>query len=318
MLKKDFEFIVVPDREYSALNAATFFDGQTILELGNTNPAEEISFIKSKLPPGKGHLWILDGYDFNSAYESDIIKDGDRLLTIDDIASRHFYAHAILNLSDVIKETDYDKEPYTKLYSGSRFALLRAPFLKAASKKERQITEITTAFVNMGGADVFNITEKVLRALIASPAIKKIHIVTGTLNANLAKLKTFVSKLGSRVQIHINLSALKMAELMAQCQLAICPASGVSFELAAVGVPMISGFTADNQRGLLETLERRGAIINIGDLKSCSVENITNAVNSLAKNIPLANTLRKNQSLVIDGNSPARIRSIIDQLINEN
>src|SRR6185437_2901118 len=73
----------------------------------------------------KGNVVILDGYHFKTEYQAAIKKEGFKLVCIDDQPSFHFVADAIINHNPAIKKSDYSAEPYTKIYVGLSYALLR-------------------------------------------------------------------------------------------------------------------------------------------------------------------------------------------------
>ena len=67
---------------------------------------------------------MLDGYDFDSTYQSRIKETGCGLLVIDDTAHLdQYHADVLLNQNIHAPELHYQCEPSTQLLLGSRYAL---------------------------------------------------------------------------------------------------------------------------------------------------------------------------------------------------
>jgi UDP-2,4-diacetamido-2,4,6-trideoxy-beta-L-altropyranose hydrolase len=319
MLPAEYEIVFVVDNGVNELSIKSFLGDNRTLVLPVIEKKSEYKYIKSQAGIKYTATWLLDGYNFDSEYEKTIVEGGDKLITIDDLCNRFFFAHAIINISDGAKKGDYKVNKSTIFCLGSQYALLRKPFLSNVSQVKGLIKNVEEIFVSMGGADVSNVTLKVLVALENQKQIKRINVVIGTINPNKNILEEYVGKLKTQhIKIHCGVDAEAMSVLMASSQLAICPASGTSYELAAMGVPMLGGFTETNQLGILKTLIEKKSIINLGNLKECTIDKMSESIDRLINDLELLNSLRKNQFNFIDGKSPERIRNLFKQLVNEN
>jgi UDP-2,4-diacetamido-2,4,6-trideoxy-beta-L-altropyranose hydrolase len=265
---------------------------------------------------GEADVIVLDGYDFKPGYQQEIKAQGKKLVCIDDIHSFHFYADVIINVSDSVSEKNYSAEPYTRYFLGSSYVLLREPFLISSRKPIRKIRSVDQVFLSMGGADSGNISLKVLQAIRKITSIKKIHVVIGAVNVHEQRLQRYVNEslFSAEVIMHKNINASELDLVISNCQLAICPASGTCMESAAVGIGIISGFTADNQLSILNGLADKRCVLNMGDFKKLSAAEIKNSVERYIENIDLLNEMIKNQKKLIDGLSPARFISIFSEL----
>jgi UDP-2,4-diacetamido-2,4,6-trideoxy-beta-L-altropyranose hydrolase len=268
----------------------------------------------------KVDMVVLDGYNFRSEDQKHIKDRGKKLVFIDDLHNQHFYADAVFNVSDSVSKTDYETEPYTQLFLGSAYTLLREVFLKEAKKPGRKISAIDTLFVSMGAADLGNVSLKVLKAIELVPEIKTVHVILGAVNPNEITIEAYIknNRTGANISLYKNIDALKMNELLNKSQIAVCPASGICMEASSVGIGLISGLTASNQSGILNGLIERKCAINAGDLNTIKEDELASTIRSCTHQTELVNEMITNQKKLIDGLSPQRIEQIFQKLANEN
>ena len=61
---------------------------------------------------------VLDNYFYTPEYQLHIKEKGCRLVCIDDMHDRHYYADIVINHATGLNRSDYDLEPYTQLCTG--------------------------------------------------------------------------------------------------------------------------------------------------------------------------------------------------------
>lgn len=260
---------------------------------------------------------VLDGYNFKTDYQKRIKNKGCKLVVIDDLHSWHHLADAIINHAAGVNESDYSKETYTKLYLGLNYALLRKAFLEQFSEA-RKITAIKKVFISMGAADINNLTHKFAEAISQVSGIEEIHMMLGSINPNLALIDALIKKKSSvNIVKHFDISASQLANLLKTCEIAICPASSISIEACSVGIGLISGFTAENQKGILQGLIDNKTVINWGDLNLITPESIIASLQKLLEHPNQLDTFIENQKKLIDGDSPKRLLKIVKDLTIE-
>ena len=207
---------------------------------------------------------VLDGYNFDSSYQKIIKSLGCRLVCIDDLHAQHFFADLIINHGGTVNKSNYSAQPYTRFLLGLQYALLRPLFIKQI-RQNRTINTVHTAFICMGGADTQNISLKVLEAICNIHEIKKIHVVIGSANRHAADLITFTEKTSKDITLHRNLDAEKMIKVMEDAQFAVCPASSVAIEILCVGLNLLTGYTAGNQKAFSNFLHLKQVGVSAGD-----------------------------------------------------
>jgi UDP-2,4-diacetamido-2,4,6-trideoxy-beta-L-altropyranose hydrolase len=259
---------------------------------------------------------ILDFYKISIALQLAIKKQSLKLVCIDDFHEGCFYSDVVLNVSNGVGINDYNCEPYTKLLLGTDYVLLRPVFLQCAESPPPQHTQITSVFLNMGGSDLPNNTLKFLKAISTIPFIKEIHIVVGMLNIHKKEIINFINSLNSNIEVTLysNIDSFEMKNVLLKCQVAVCPASGVSMEICSIGMAMVTGYTADNQKDLLKGLIDKNCVVNLNDLNTVSETVIINSIKTIQSNASTLREMVANQKELIDGHSGDRIKKVFQQL----
>ena len=255
-----------------------------------------------KLLTGK-EIVVLDNYFFDTAYQKRIKeRSGSKLVCIDDLHDKEFYADLIINHAPGVKPEDYQAQAFTQFALGLDYALLRPAFLKAA-KEERKIEKIETVFVCFGGSDIKNITPRCLSALIRIKEFKKIIVVLGASFQNSEEVKN-IAKATNRVEIYHGIGENKMLELLKISQLAIVPASGILLEAISAGCLVISGMYADNQKYAFQVFKDQNIIFSA---EFFSEKDIHIAIKQVL-NSNLSKTIK------IDGRQKSRLINKFDSL----
>ncbi len=204
----------------------------------------------------KGVIVVLDGYEFRTEYQRIVRSSGIKLVCIDDLHTWHFVADAVINQAGEVVESDYSCEIDTRLCLGPAYALLREPFLQAARQRQRPKRN-GGLFVCFGGADPEHLTQRTVRLAAKSGQFRKIVAVVGSAAANEEALVSLQREVPA-LELHSNADADTMVSLMRRCELAIAPASGISYEIASVGLRFITGYYVDNQKYLYRFLTENG------------------------------------------------------------
>ena len=235
---------------------------------------------------------VLDGYNFDEAYQRKIKDGGHRLMVIDDMAQlKHYYADIVLNQNLGAEQLKYSCGSRTLLLLGARYALIRREFLVWRGWK-REITDVARSIlVTLGGSDTENQTFKIIQALPQAniPGLEA-TVVIGASNPHIDVLKTAAVR--SPVPVRLITDALTMPELMAQADIAISAGGSTCWELAFMGLPNIVLVLSDNQVGIARELAAAGVAIDMG----WSAEVTSNAISQSLSHIAQTPETRREMS----------------------
>lgn len=245
---------------------------------------------------------VLDNYFYTGEYELKVREKGCKVVLIDNLHKRHSFADAVLGFIMGLKEEDYSVEPYTKLYLGTNYSLLRRPFIERLTLKHAPIedAENLKVVVSFGGFDQHGVAVAIANLIAVSDNVKIITII-GNKSEGLLK--------SDKIIFRSVLSAQEMCEMFVSHDLAILPASTTMLEALACGIKIIGGYIVDNQTDNYHQYVKSDAIIGCGNLM---IEENRNKVKEIVENVEWHN--RDTSDLIIPTNLKDNILSIFSSL----
>lgn len=249
MLKSDFECVMFTQEP----TLYQISEAENVCQLVSL-PADESRFDKFLTYLTGNEIVVLDNYFYTTEYQRQIKDKGCKLVCIDDIHDKHFVSDVVINHS-LVDESVYDVEPYTKVCTTPKYALLRPAFFEDYPIKKVPGSWIVT----IGGLDEPNVTEKMVR-LLQAQGVSHIVAIVGDGYRHLESLKMCEIKILSR------LSANNMASAFAQTENVICCASTVCYEALSQGCHVYAGWYVDNQEEIYNLLVQSNYIEPLGNL----------------------------------------------------
>lgn len=205
---------------------------------------------------------ILDNYYFSTDYQRQIKRKGCKLVCIDDVHDKHFFADLVI-CPDPCSIEDYSLEPFTIFRGGLEWSLLRRSFVE--NSNTYYTSNSKTIVISFGGSDYYNLTQKTLNYL-SSLRNFVIHIVSNR------ELQYSIAN--NDVIVHCGLSSDEIVSLFKSSSIAILSASSICSEALAIGIPVIAGYYVDNQVQYYNYLKREGYILPLGNLLEESYGNL--------------------------------------------
>lgn len=213
-----------------------------------------------------GVQWlVLDGYNFDYAYQKCVKKSGLSLLCTDDHGySNRWYCDAILNQNlDAELRASYQNDfPESKVLSGVSYCLLREEFLQSQALKSEWVM-IQSLLVTLGGSDPENATKAVL-CFLNQACTRSLHIrvLVGADNSHIEELRSFDE---GHHQVEIVQNATNMAEQYAWADGIISAGGSTCWEWLYCGLPGAIVTIAENQLPIVESLtESRQVALSLG------------------------------------------------------
>lgn len=247
---------------------------------------------------------VVDHYALDQTWEQAIRVEGFRTLAIDDLGR----PHDTDLLTDQNLVAAYDTR-YRGLVPertipllGPRYALLQPRYADEHRRARRRIGRPSRVLVYFGASDLPNLTERVVRAILAADASVAIDMVIGSTNPLRDQLLTLAQH--PSVTAHPQLPSL--VDLMVQADLAFGASGATSWERISLGLPAVVITLADNQRPIAEELHKRRLVIWLGDAGTLQ-ENALEAAIGLAISRDIEEWFDVTQLRLVDGRGVDRV-----------
>ncbi|MBO0930728.1 UDP-2,4-diacetamido-2,4,6-trideoxy-beta-L-altropyranose hydrolase [Fibrella aquatilis] len=244
---------------------------------------------------------VLDGYQFDETFQRAVREKAHKLVFIDDLMQGPQVADVVINHAGDVTATEYQTEPYTTLLLGANYALVNPAFVQKTQPKDGE----NKAFVNMGGADLHNVSHRVVDLLLSINPGLRITVALGAANPH---ADTFADFPKDNVSVQQNLSAKQMARVIGGSGLSVVAASTIAYEVATISRPMIIIQTADNQSRMVSFMRDRHLVVGALTLP-IDAEKLALAV----KKSRLTPSVFK-QRIVFDGKATTRYQQVFSQL----
>lgn len=211
---------------------------------------------------------VVDHYAIDIHWEEVLRPHVRRIMVIDDLADRRHECDVLLDQNLGREAGDYASRvpAHCTVLAGPRYALLRPEFaeLREYSLARRQHPLVKNLLLTMGGVDASNATSRVLEALknSALPRDCCITVVMGAHAPWLQQVRELAVSMPWPTRVRVGVE--NMAQLMADCDLAIGAAGGTSWERCCLGLPTLLVVLAENQRPGAQALKCHAAAVLIG------------------------------------------------------
>lgn len=222
---------------------------------------------------------------------------------LDDLNAFFYPVHALICYAVYWKKFCY-RQNYrqAKLLLGLSYVPLREVFCNCEKKVIK--TETENLLILSGGADNFNILERILQK-IERNKYRSIFVICGKYFEEYERL---CSQYRSDEQIHFHKAVQNIKEYMKQADMAVSAGGTSLYELCACGTPTVSYSFADNQMDNVRTFQEEGVIDYAGDVRDADIfENINRILNLYFHDSALREERSKRMQKLVDGKGAERI-----------
>jgi UDP-2,4-diacetamido-2,4,6-trideoxy-beta-L-altropyranose hydrolase len=262
-----------------------------------------------------GSRWIvIDGYQFAPTYHRALKGAGYFVLHIDDgMHPGRYFADIVVDQNICAIESTYaEREPYTRLLLGTRYAMLRREFTSTPRPVRDFPVVARKILVTLGGADSENATSNVLRSLerVDIDGAEAV-VVAGSSNPNIGLLERELAglKFNARLQANVN----DMQPLMRWADVAISAAGSTCWELCYMGLPSILLVLADNQERIAAELSGRGIAASMRRFGACAVNEVATELAALMRNAERRARFGQAGQQLVDGRGAYRVVSSLGE-----
>jgi UDP-2,4-diacetamido-2,4,6-trideoxy-beta-L-altropyranose hydrolase len=255
-----------------------------------------------------GHSWdwvIVDHYALAERWESAVRKNAKQLMVIDDLADRRHDCDLLLDqnfYSDM--QTRYiDKvSSNCKLLLGTRYALLREEFRKLREQIKPRTGKVKRILLFFGGIDADNYTSLAIEALATMNSALHVDVVIGATHPYRELIQHNCNIQGFVCHVQTT----RMAELMAEADLAIGAGGTAIWERCCLGLPSISFCVAENQIKQIADAAEAGLLYSAENSLNF-VDMIRHHIKGLLENPALLKLISKSEMKAVDGKGVKRV-----------
>lgn len=197
---------------------------------------------------------------------------------------------------------------------GNSYLIIGENFRRSRAAEPLVHSAPLKVLVTMGGADPFNLTETVLKALWNIEGIEVTIVIGPAFKLN-ETMEEFIRRNNEKFTFVFN--AKNMAPLMRDTHIAFTAVGTTVYELAYMGVPsvLIGNYETDAED--LATLEKLGISRSLGYYMELNPAEITEATESFRDDPAIWAEMSLKARNLTDGDGAARIAAIIRSLIKQ-
>lgn len=225
--------------------------------------------------------WIVvDHYALDKRWESAVRGSCKKLMVIDDLADRQHDCDVLLDQNYYADmQTRYvSKVPtHCQLLLGPRYALLREEFRTLREKVKVRVGDVRKILVFFGGVDADNYTSLAMQALVELNSKQQVDVVIGSQHPNREQIQQACINHGFICHVQTT----RMAELMAEADLAIGAGGSASWERCCLGLPALLVAVSGNQIDIAKSLDSIGACYYLGEKDAVNSSSIQHSFNEL-------------------------------------
>jgi UDP-2,4-diacetamido-2,4,6-trideoxy-beta-L-altropyranose hydrolase len=240
--------------------------GVTIVDL-----ADEKAFLAQDW---RNSVVVVDGYHFDADFWQRLVSAGtSRTVCIDDFRATPYRADIVVCYNEGVSAEQFDLAPYTRLFLGGRYLLLR-PEIVAAARLINGTSVRRALMIAVGGTRQEPWVANMLAHLSRIQPGVPLWVLSGR-RLSTDKVLHQAGLGRAQVRFFSGLGADSMIRLYRTARCLLTPASTGMLEAFSAGCPLVTGWVADNQRNSLDFYDRQGLVVNAGDLRQLTLPALT-------------------------------------------
>lgn len=273
----------------------------------------EIFFWQQEVSTSGLSLLLLDGYKVTREY-LETLRFVVKTAYIDDMCMFSYPVDLLINYNIFADKKDYADIPeQTELSLGTAYAPVRKEFSEHRTK--RIVTGRPEILISVGGTDSMGLSPRIVKVIKECQKDSCLHVLCGPFSRQKQALVSLKEQYGG-VEIYENVTAVW--DVMRKCNMAVSAAGTTMYELATMGLPVLTFYFVENQRRIAEGFAREGAAILLGAYEEANPEQFEKNLKKEIERLVCDELLRENISWrakeCVDGMGAARIAETLVKL----
>jgi len=212
----------------------------------------------------------VDQEDWSSEYFTELKKDNRIiLLSFDDGLKRHYDVDFLINPNLEAEEIAYSVAESTERLLGPKYVMIREEVHTLRQHPTERMAENFQFFVCLSPQDRWGYTLRAIEAVRKASLKFETHIVV---NSDWPHLETAKRLIGNHPRIHLYEDPSFFPQLLARADLALVGAGSLTYELAYLGIPMLSVALNSRQNQIGQSWCNRGIGEHLGSAESLTPE----------------------------------------------
>jgi len=313
--KKGYKTIFLVNQNLKALEELKTknFDFEKIPEFSSKDNSKfNPIFVYKKMKSKGWQTIVVDMRNYGEKISKFLKNKKFNVILLDDAWCKNPTADLIINGTITKKYHKYKVNPYSKIFTGTKFWISNSEF----SKYKKKVSEINynktyRIVVAMGGADSHELTLKVVSSLMNLPNVLVTAII-GPFFKNLSKLKNQIKNNSNVLLVN---SPKKIWKEFHKCDLAVCAPGNTLYELCIQQIPTICISADPHQLEYANDFSKKSFSKNLGIWTKVNPDLVQQSVISLLNNPKKRKKMCKAAKKIIDGKGLCRVIKVIDTFI---
>lgn len=224
----------------------------------------------------KNIIVCVDHYEWTSECFTELKQDPRVILVaFDDGQRRHYDVDFLINQNLDAEQIMYSTGEETTRLLGTKYVMIREEIHTLRQHPAERIAESFQFLVTLGGGDKWGHALKAIEAVKSTQVRFDSHIVVGSQWPHLEKAKRLI---GNHPRIHLYEDPSFFPQLLARADLALCASGSTTYELAYLGIPMLTTSLVPNQTPIAKAWVDREIADYMGPADSLTPEMILNKI----------------------------------------
>ncbi len=222
----------------------------------------------------KNIIVVLDHYDWTTECFRELKADPRVLLiAFDDGLKRHYHADFVVDANIFSERNSHSVAGDCQLLLGPKYTMIREEIHTLRQSPLEKMAENFQFLVTLGGGDRWGHALKAIEAVRMTSMKFETHIVVGSQWAHAEKAKRII---GNHPRIHFYEDPSFFPQLLTRADLALTAGGTTTYELAYLGVPMLTMTLVPHQLPIAKGWEELGIADYLGSAEFVTPDLILN------------------------------------------
>lgn len=263
----------------------------------------------------KNIIVCIDHYDWTYECFKELKNDPRVLLAVfDDGLKRQYHADFLINQNLEADKIAYATNSECQQLLGPKYVMIRDEIQTLRQHPTERVAEIFQFVVTLGGGDRWGHSLKAIEAAKQSTSKFETHVIVGSQWPHIEKAKRLI---GNHPRIHLYEDPSFFPQLMARADLTLCGGGSTTYELAFLGVPMMTMTLAPNQNLIAQAWSDRGISDHLGAAELITPEIILQRIHYWMEREQELETRGIEAQKIVDGRGKFRVLERIAKVINQ-